>query len=105
MINYVFVGAEAEGYYSNAYVCEGVFLTRDYYEKHKVEIEDSFGDRSFYELDGKHSEVDGDLIVKNFGSVSEIVEFTANNDVSYETYHLTEYLEEEHDEHAEKVHK
>lgn len=91
MTDYVFVGSEAEGYYSNSYVCEGVFLTKEYYEEHKSELESSFEGRTFCELDGKHSEVDGSLVVKKFDSISELFQFASDIDVSYEVDHLSDY--------------
>ena len=104
MINYVFVGSEAEGYYSNSYACEGVFLTKNYYERNKEEIETAFEGRTFYELDGKHSEVDGDLLVRDFDNVSELLKFTSDSDVSYEVYHLSEY-DDRHDDHVIKTYE
>lgn len=52
---------EAEGYYSNSYIrCEAV-VEKSFIEKY---VED-FNSVYFHELDGKHSEIEGDVTILN----------------------------------------
>ncbi|MDQ0174431.1 hypothetical protein [Bacillus chungangensis] len=95
MFDLVFVGAEAHGYYSGAHACEGVFVRRDYYEKYKEELTNVFGFKTFCELDGKHSEVEGDLIVKNINSITDVAEVVFDLNADYDTYVFEDYIEEE----------
>lgn len=91
----IFVGSEATAYYSGQEACEGVFLPSHIYEKYHEEIEDIFTSYYFYELDGKHSEVRGDLVTMGFNSPEGITEFIHKNNVEYEEYYLLEQLDDD----------
>ena len=94
-IDLIFVGAEAEGYWSGAYECEGVFVSREMYRDNRFEFEEAFLGRTFYELDGKHSEVEGEIVIKEITSIQEITQLLSVDDVDYDPYHLLDYLDGE----------
>jgi len=92
--NVIFIGSEAEGYYSGASECVGVFVDEEYYEKYKYILEEAFLDRNHGELDGKHSEVYGDLIVRDTRGIIGIIEFINEKDVDFAPEHFTDYADE-----------
>lgn len=61
-MNLVLIQASAEGYYSENTYEEGIFITEESYEKIKdVEI-----GVCICELDGKHSEVEADIVITKY---------------------------------------
>jgi hypothetical protein len=92
MNEYVFIGSMAEGYYSGASACEGVFVDGSVYLKYQEVFKDMFRDRYFVELDGKHSEVKGDKIVEFFMSLEDVINFIKTEDVDYSEYLIEEEL-------------
>ena len=95
MKNLIFVGAEAYGYYSEAYACEGVFLSKEMYEKHEELLKSTFSERYFHELDGKHSQVNGDLVVNKINSEFDVYALLTDDCVSCNPYLLEEYIEDD----------
>jgi|SRR5690625_4728258 len=93
MNNLVFVGSEAEGYYSGATECVGVFVDKEYYDQYKTVLEEVFLDRNHGELDGKHSEVYGDLIVADLCGIVDVIEFINEKGVDFAPDHFTEYID------------
>src|SRR5690625_6338674 len=98
MENLVFIGSEATGYYGGAYDCFGVFVSKEMYEKYREELETAFRYRNHGELDGKHSEVEGNLIVEEVKDELKIVELVYGKQIDYEVYHFSEYAEDYDDE-------
>lgn len=94
MEDLVFVGSEATGYYSGAHSIIGVFVGVDYYEKHKVLFSDAFEYLSHGEIDGKHSDVMGDLVTVGFNTVEGVTSFIGKKSVDYEIYNFTERVDE-----------
>jgi hypothetical protein len=55
----VFIEFYGEGYYSGASESQSAFVTKEFFEEHKDEIEGYTP--YFSELDGKHSGIEGDV--------------------------------------------
>lgn len=93
MRNLVFVGSEAEGYYGGAYDCFGVFVTEEYFDKYEDELRQTFSYRSHGELDGKYSDVEGDLVVVECNGISDVLALMSDKSPDYATYHYSEYID------------
>lgn len=94
----VFIGSEAEGYYSGAYECEGVFISREMFEKYSELLEDTFNGRYFHELDGKHSEVKGDQITIEVNNENDLFGIIFDKEANYATYVLEDHIEDAEDD-------
>lgn len=95
MEDLVFIGSEAVGYYGGAESCIGVFVSESQYEKHKELFHSVFESYGHGELDGKYSDVIGDLVTIGFNSSVGVTDFIGRNSVDYEIYNFTGYIEEE----------
>ena len=69
----VLVTCYGEGHYSGNSETQGYWVTKDFYEEHKDTI-DNFTPY-FHELDGKHSEVEGKVIVYHGITLESLAEF------------------------------
>ena len=107
MSKYVFIGSEAEGYYSGAYECVGVVVPLETYKKYENVLDGVFEGKYFHELDGKHSEVKGSVVTKFLDNLSDVVAFVSEDvdlDVDVFSDYLYEYIEDgEFSEEDEKV--
>lgn len=95
MSKYVFIGSEATGCYSGAEACEGTIMEWDIYEKYEKNLSDAFVNRYFHELDGKHSEVEGEYVFEIFSSINELMKFIGKKDPDTSEYLLVEQLYDE----------
>ena len=95
MNNLVFVGSEATGYYGGAYDCFGVFVTKEYFDKYEDELRQAFSYRSHGELDGKHSDVEGELVIVECENTSDILNLMRDKQPDYAAYLYSEYVDEE----------
>lgn len=91
----VFIGSEATGYYGGAESCIGVFVSEKQYDKHKELFQYVFESYSHGELDGKHSDVIGNLLAVGFNSTEGVTDFIVRDSVDYDFYNFTEYAEED----------
>lgn len=94
MSKYVFIGSEAEGYYSGAYECVGVVVPKEVYDEYEKVLSDIFEGKHFYELDGKHSEVRGTELTTFFETLAEVVSYVNNSDVDLDEDVFGDYLYE-----------
>lgn len=69
----VLVTCYGEGHYSGNSETQGYWVTKDFYEEHKETIDNYTP--YFHELDGKHSEVQGKVIVYNGITLESLAEF------------------------------
>lgn len=103
----IYVGSEGIGYHSGAEGFVGVLVDEELYTKHKENLSDYFDNYIFYELNGKHSEVEGSLVVKEFDSLSDAIIYTHNIDLamgSEEIFDLAyEWVEDCSEESVEKL--
>lgn len=90
MEDLVFVGSKAVGYYSGVESYIGVFVSEKQYEKYKELFHKVFEDYRHGEIDGKHSDVLGDLLMVGFNSAEGVVSFVSEASVDYEIYNFTE---------------
>lgn len=93
----MFVGSEAEGYYGGAYECVGSFVSKAMYKKYEEAFKYAFDERNHGELDGKHSEVYGDLFVEEIDSEKDIPELVGVKEIEYGPHFTTESIEYDED--------
>lgn len=74
----VLVTCYGEGYYSGNSETQGYWVTKDFYEEHKETIDNYTP--YFHELDGKHSEVQGKVIVYHGITLESLTEFEDINE-------------------------
>jgi hypothetical protein len=80
------------GYHSNKQVSHATLISKELYEEHK-ELIDKFS-YTFYELDGKHSETEGNVFVEKVSDIhfSEVVEGMLEGDFIYVLESLEDHL-------------
>lgn len=100
----IFIGSEAEGYRSGAYACRGVFIAGEVYAKYSNVLGKLFESNYFHDLDGKHSEVEGDQVFKTFDGYGEIAKFMDKVD-DYGYYLIDEELYEVEEDELEEEEK
>lgn len=95
-MEFVRVSVYAEGYYSGQTYEEAVYITKDFYDMAK----DSIDGISIYvyELDGKHSEVEGEVEVEVFDSSRdlELERIEIKNDDGERLWYQMEEIAKEH---------
>lgn len=80
MTKLVFVGSRGEGYRSGTVEQIGVYLSKDMYDKHEELVKEVFENCWFSELDGKHSETVGDLVVQELDGYKAALMYYQEND-------------------------
>lgn len=80
MTQYVFVGSIGEGYRSGATEVVGVYLSKSIYDRYEEVAEGAWENTWFSDLDGKHSECEGDLLVVEFDNIQKVIAFYREND-------------------------
>jgi hypothetical protein len=76
----ILVGCKAEGYYSGSSTTECMLVRKELYSKLD---EDVFQTMWFFELDGKHSEIEGEWFKGDFEATPEQVALCKHNDYEY----------------------
>lgn len=98
MRKYVFIGSEATAYYSGNEACTGAVVSFAVYNKYEEILRKLYKGYSFIELDGKHSEVEGSVMVAFFDSLIDVIEYMNDGDADLEEYMLGELLYEHQDD-------
>lgn len=87
----VFIGSEAEGYYSGAYALEGGFVSEDVFNQFSEVFNILFENRSFHELDGKHSEVEGTQVIEHLDNMDQVARFSSKV-TNYDSYLIEDFI-------------
>lgn len=91
-MNLVKISLEAEGYYSEATYKEDIMITKESYEIIKEDVDNL--DLYIYELDGKHSETEGDISIDEFTEEELLKEHFPNDNDGDTLYdHLDDIFE------------
>lgn len=97
MSGYVFIGSEATAHYSGNEACTGAVVSSEVYGKYESILSGLYNGYSFMELDGKHSEVEGSVIIAFFDSLTDVIKHMSDIGADLEDYILGELLYEYQD--------